>query len=105
MHHIGANKQYLFITTVPEIVNAAMLKKTSDDASDLNGLTHAGQAWTQATHAAYDQIEAYTSLRSAIERVNYFRVNQCIHLKDQVTIAIFTMQRNFAINALQHALP
>src|SRR5260221_1861531 len=105
LHHICAAQENLFIATISKVVHPAMLKKTSNDTSHLNCLTQTIDTWTQATYAPYNQLDAHACLRGAIKCVNNFRVNQRIHLKDQVSIAMLAMQGDFSLNALQHALP
>src|SRR5258707_13875298 len=82
-----------------------MLKKTCNDTSYLDRLTQASDTWTQARYAPHNRLDAHACMRGAIKCVNNFRVNQRIHLKDQVSTPLLAMERDFSLNALQHALP
>src|SRR5512138_591203 len=94
LHHIGATQKYLFVTAIPEVVNATMFKETSNDTSHMNCLTYALNPWTQAANTSHNQINAHPCLGGAIESMDNWRIHQSVHLKDEMPIAMFKMRIN-----------
>src|SRR5579875_1125861 len=104
LHHIGATQPDLLIAAVAKVENTTMFQEASDYARDPDIVAYAGDARAQAADAAHDQVNAHTRLRSAIQQVDYLRINQRIHFENQVSIAMLLLDVHLAFDTFFNAL-
>ncbi len=80
-----------------------MFEKAADDAAHPNAIAHPAHAGTQSAHAADDQVNLHSGLRSAIQRHDDVLVQQGIHLGDDAGRAAVTRVLGFARDQPQAA--
>src|ERR1043165_646840 len=84
LHQISTSHINLFFASILEIIHATMFEITSHNALNSNVFTYPFNARFQGAHAANQQINLNTCLRSFIEQHNKTRVYNSIHLKNKV---------------------
>ena len=82
MHPVGAAEIYFGFTAVAEYEDAAVLEKTADHAAHANPAADAAQSRAQRARSAHHQFDLHARLRSAIERLDDFFVEQRIYFRE-----------------------
>src|SRR6516165_8330905 len=79
-HPVGARKIEFLLSSVGEVKNSAVFKKTAYDAAHANAVADATNPGTQGTHAPHQEIDLHTRLRGAVQPGDNIFVQQSIHL-------------------------
>ena len=79
MHPVRAANENLLVAAIGKVVDAAMLKKATNDASNANRFREAGHVGAQHADASHDQINLNARLRSFVESANNLRVGHAVH--------------------------
>src|SRR5947209_6885681 len=64
----------------PEAIDPAVLEKAADDRLDPDAIGQSRHRGSQAANAAHHQIDLDAGARGGVERVDYLRVDQRVHL-------------------------
>src|SRR5580704_15243359 len=104
-HQVGAAEVDLFLAGVPEIVDPAMLKETPYDAGHPDVFAYAFHSRSQAAYPAHQQINLYTSLRCFVQQADGALVDECVHLKDQVSTLAVAQMIDLALDHLFQVFP
>ncbi len=102
LHQIRAAEEHLLAAPIGKVINAAVLQEASQDAAHADRLAESRNTGAQAADAAHDQIDLHAGLRGAIEGGDDFGVDQGVHFKDQLAVAILLMNRNLALDAIDN---
>src|SRR5207237_9113834 len=97
-HPVGAANVDLLVAAVGEVVDAAVLQKSSHDASDTNVIAHSAHARAKGTYATDDQINLHSRLRGTIQSLHDVLVEQRVHFGYDAGLASLAGMVGFAIN-------
>jgi len=81
-HPIGAGYIDLFLATVGEIEDAAVLEETAYDASHLDVVADAANSGAQSAHASHQKIDLHSGLGCTVQGSDDVLIEQCIHFRD-----------------------
>src|SRR5262245_25936804 len=75
-HPIGAGKEHSGLSGILKIKNAAVFKKTADDADDTDILAQVRHFWPQTTDASDDQIDGHLCARNLVQFLDDVLIDQ-----------------------------
>ena len=70
-HEIRAAQEDLLVPAIPEIVDAAMLEKSTNNTDDADRLAQAGNAGSEAADPPNDEIDLDTGLGRAVQQADH----------------------------------
>src|SRR5579864_1087216 len=102
-HPIRAGNVDLLIAAIEVIEDPAVFQEAAHHAANGNVVADSGQARTQGTHPANNQVNLYSGLRRVVQGLNHILIQQRIHLGDNSCRASGTRMVGFTLNVLQRS--
>ena len=97
-HPVGTGKIQLLLAAVGKPEDTAVLQLTAYNAADRNIVADALNTRAQAADTAHNQVNMHACSRSLIQLLDYWLVNQRVHLGDDMSLTAGTHHSNFIIN-------
>src|SRR6202051_3936904 len=97
-HPVSAANVNFFFAAILEIIDSAVLQKSSDDASHPDPITQTANTRPERADAANDQINLNSCLRCPVQGLNNVLVEQRIHLSDDPPRSTLARVLGFAID-------
>ena len=104
-HEIGAPEKNLLVPAVAEVIDPRVFEEPADDCGDPDVLTDAGNTWPETADAPDLQLDLHPGLRGRIERRDAGRVDEGVHLEDEVPVTLLLLAGNLPVDLFQHDLP
>src|SRR5580704_9531520 len=105
LHPIRAAEINLRFASVSKHENAAVLQKPSDHAAHSYPAADSANTRAQGARAAHDQLDGHACLRSAVERLDDFFVEQRVNFRDDMRGASGARVRGLPVNQADDAFP
>ena len=102
VHPVRAGEIHVMLQIIAEIEDAGVFEKTSDHRAHPDVLRQSRHPGTQRAHTAHDQIHLHAGLGSFVKRVDGFRLQQRIHLGDDVGALAGLGEAGFVLYGAQH---
>ena len=104
-HQVRAAQQHALLAGVMEIEDAAVLQVPAQHTHYTDVLAHLIHAGHQAAHSAHDQVHLHALLRSLVQQADHRRVDEGIHLENEVPAAPFLGMLDLALDQRFQLLP